>query len=395
MDVEALSRAIQVIIDRHESLRTSFAEVDGTPVQVIAASVPFEIPIDDLRQASPEAQERLVAAALRAERTTAFDLTRAPLLRMRLLQLADDRYVLIRTHHHIVSDGWSEAIFNRELGVVYAAECAGRPHPLPPLPCQYADFALWQRSATTARAIEAGLTYWCTQLAGLPERLELATDRPRPPRQTFAAASWRMTLSEPQTTALKRLCQTQQTTMYMTMLAAFAVLLSRYSGQTDIVIGSPIAHRPDPDHEHVIGMFLNTVAMRLRVDPGGSFEALLKQTRQTVLDALQYQHVPFERIVEQVAPKRSLQTTPLVQAEFAFQSVPTAPLALDNVDVVPLNSDVYRIRFDLEVRAIERNNTIDIIWLFKQDLFDAWRIEQMGKHFALILNSVSQDVVAT
>src|SRR5262249_25133477 len=271
LDHEALIRALNAVVERHESLRTHFTSVDGEAIQVIVPALTIEVPLDDLSALDEATQQRIVTAATQRESEEPFDLGRGPLLRSKLLKLAADDHILLLTFHHIVSDGWSVGVFNREFVTLYEAFHDGRENPLGPLPLQYADFALWQRSWLDKAAEGAGLAYWTSQLAGIPAQLALPTDRPRPALLTYAAGACEVTLGAEATAVLRRLTQDNQATLYMALLAAFALLMQRYSGQDDIVVGSPIANRQDTQLEHLIGFFVNALVMRVRVDPEVSF----------------------------------------------------------------------------------------------------------------------------
>ena len=391
LDVSALERAVNTIVARHESLRTHFAEVDGEPLQVIDTKLRFELPVEDLSSLGEEHQQQRIEASAREEAAAPFDLSRGPVLRMRLLKLGPLEHILLRTFHHIASDGWSEGIFSRELSALYAAFCEGRENPLPPLPIQYADFALWQRRCLADGALDQGLAYWKQQLAGIPARLELPADHPRPAVQSFAARVHRATLSEELTTALKRVSQQQQATLYMTLLAAFAVLLSRYTGQDDIVVGSPIANRQEEQLESLIGFFVNTLVLRIRIDDGMSFQDLLAQVRRTTLDAYQHQDVPFERLVGELSPERSLNSTPLFQVLFALQNTSLPEYDLRAIAVGSVVDQSPQVRFDLEVHSWEEGPRIEMHWLYSCSLFDEWRIQQMAAHFSTLLQALSEN----
>ncbi|HET8889838.1 MAG TPA: amino acid adenylation domain-containing protein, partial [Candidatus Angelobacter sp.] len=293
--------------------------------------------------------------------------------------------------HHIVSDGWSESVFNHELMVLYEALREGRENPLRPLRVQYADFALWQRRWLEGGALDRGLSYWKEQLAGIPARLELPADRPRPALQTFGGDVCRMTLSAVPVAGLKRLSQDHQSTLYMTLLAVFGMLLSRYSGQDDIVVGSPIANRQDEQLEALIGFFVNSLVMRVRPRGEMSFGELLGQVRQTALAAYEHQDVPFERLVEELSPERSLNTTPLFQVMFALQNAPMGQQRLKQLEVTPVGGGELRVRFDLEVHALESGGEITLYWQYNRDLFDRWRMEQMARHYVQMLEAVVRD----
>src|SRR6266849_6914481 len=393
LDGEALERAINTIVERHESLRTHFAAVDGEPVQVIEEGLQIAVRVEDLSGLGVEEQEEATRAAMRREVEEAFDLSRGPLLRVKVLKLGREEHILLRTMHHIVSDGWSEGVFNREFMQLYGAYRGGGggENPLAPLRVQYADYTLWQREWLEGGALEEGLAYWKEQLAGIPERLELPTDGPRPSVQTFAAEAYRISLSKELTAGLKRLSQEKGATLYMTLLAAFGVLLSRYSGQEDIVVGALIANREDAELGGLIGFFVNTLVMRVRVKPEMSFGELLGEVRRTALEAYEHQEVPFEKLVEELSPQRSLNTTPVFQVTFVLQNAPWKPQELEGLEVSAVGGDRMQVRFDLEVHAWERDGKIDVYWLYSSDLFDGWRIEQIAGHYAQVLESVTAD----
>ncbi len=391
LDLSALRRATNVVIARHESLRTTFAEIDGTPVQIIAPEGSIEIAVDDLSELDAAARHARVQDVLRREWETPFHLTRGPLVRMQLLRLGDEEHILIRTLHHIVSDGWSQGVFNRELMALYSAFREERANPLPPVAIQYADFALWQRQWLDGGVLDEGLAYWTMQLAGIPERLVLPTDRPRPVRQTFAADHHQILLRPADTLALKELSQEHHATLYMTMLAAFGALLARYSGQDDVVVGSPIANRQDEAVEDLIGFFVNALVLRLRIRPEQSFADVLRGVRQTTLDAYRHQDVPFERVVEALAPPRSLNTPPLFQVTFALQNAPAASPHLADLTVTPVIAEDLRVRFDLELHVFEYDGQLACAWIYNTALFDRWRIEQMARQHARVLAAIRTD----
>jgi amino acid adenylation domain-containing protein len=385
LDLEALERTINTIVERHESLRTHFAEVDGEPVQVIETEVRIAIPVDDLSGLREELQQQGVREALSQEAREPFGLSRGPVLRAKLLKLGKQEHILLRTMHHIVSDGWSQGIFNQEFMILYEAYREQRENPLKPLTVQYADFALWQREWLEGGALEQGLEYWKEQLAGSPERLELPTDRPRPAVQTFAAEICRMNLSAEATAALKQQSQKNQATLYMTLLAGLGVLLSHYSGQHDIVVGSPIANRQEAQLEEMIGFFVNWLVMRMKPRGEMSVRELLREVRKTALEAYSHQHVPFERLVQELSPNRALNRTPLFQVSFALQNAPWEPQRLKGLQVDPIKRDSVAALFDLEVHVWENGEELTVNWVYNLDLFDRWRIEQMAQHYQRVL----------
>ena len=391
LQLEALERAVNTIVERHESLRTHFEEVDGEPAQVIEPELRIEVPIEDFSGLPEEEAKERVMAAVRQERDEPFDMGRGPLLRMKLLKLGEQDHILLRTMHHIVSDGWSEGVFNREFTILYEAYCQRRENPLKPLEVQYADFALWQRSWLESGAMDEGLGYWKEQLAGIPERLELPTDRSRPAVQTFEAEACHVMLSAEQAAKLKQVSRENQATLYMTLLAAFGVLLARYSGQDDIVVGSPIANRQEEQLEELIGFFVNTLVMRIQLNPTMSFRELVAQVRRTSLEAYRYQDIPFERLVEELSPQRSLNTTPVFQVVFALQNMPWVSRGMKDLAVEPVAGAELRVRFDLEVHVWESSQGVRITWLYNRGLFDRWRVEQMARQYVRVLEAVVAD----
>ena len=368
---------------RHESLRTRFAEVDGDVRQVIEPVVHVDVPVDDFSAFDEPAQRAAVAAALSNARERRFDLSRGPLLRLRLLRLGSADHVLVHVVHHIVSDAWSRAVFVRDLMALYESFRQARPDPLLPLPVQYADFALWQRAHLSGAGLSRELAYWHQQLTGSPQRLDVPTDRPRPPIQTFEAERCVAVVPRERTAAVKRLAQAEHATPYM-------VLLSRYAGQDDVLVGSPIANRRDASLEELIGIFINTLVLRVRLERGMAFRDLLAQVRRTALDAYKHQDMPFERLVEDLAPHRTRSMSPLVQVLLVVQNAPEQPLALSGLIVEPMPDEGPRVRYDIEVHVHEARGELTVSWLYNRDLFDRWRIEQMAGHFTRVLDAMTE-----
>jgi non-ribosomal peptide synthetase component F/acyl carrier protein len=390
LDRQALQRAIDTIVERHEVLRTRFVEFDGQPVQSIQPELRIQVPFEDLTCLDEDARSRRLHAALCGEVEQPFNLEQGPLVRLKLLKLSDCDHVLLLTMHHIVSDGWSQWVFNRELMTLYEAYHEGRENPLEPLQVQYADFTLWQREWLTGAVMDEGLAYWQQQLAGIPQELGLPTDRPRPEERSSAAEMCYGMVTAEQVSGLKQLSRENHSTLYMTLLAGFAVLMSHYSELDDVVVGSPIANRQDARLEDLIGFFVNTLVMRVRVKPELTFRKLLLDVRRTALSAYRYQDVPFERLVEALSPKRSLNRTPIIQVMFALQNAPWVPQQLKRLQVEPIRGDQQRVRTDLEVHAFERDSEILLCWLYSRDLFDRWRIEQMVRHYLRLLEMVTR-----
>jgi hypothetical protein len=385
---DALQRALQSIFRRHEILRTRYAEVNGAPWQEIVPEMSLTVAVEELSDLSPAAQAAQIQAVLQAEAAEPFDLARGPMLRVRLLRLAAEEHVLVRTVHHIASDGWSQAVFNRELLSLYNAYRQERPDPLPPLPIQYADFAVWQREWLEGGPLQEGLSYWVRQLAGVPDFPVLPADRPRPPRQTFVAEVHYQVIPAEIVEGVKTLSQRHHATAFMTLLAAFAVVMARHTGRRDVVIGSVIANRPETQLENLIGFFANTLVLRLQVQPLQTFAALLRDTRRVTLDAYRYQDVPFERVVEAVAPVRRLDVPPLFQVGFSLQNVPAVIAKLTDVVVERVPNRSRRVRVELEVDVWERNGRFEVTWAYNRDLFDGWRIAQLALHYVRVLTLV-------
>jgi Condensation domain/AMP-binding enzyme/Phosphopantetheine attachment site/AMP-binding enzyme C-terminal domain len=389
LDVDALRRTAQTIMDRHESLRTHFKEDRGVPVQIIAPNLTLEIPMEDLSRLSPMEQERRAMEFVNHEWCEPFDLAHGPVLRLKLLKLAEEDHILLRTFHHIVSDGWSLGVFMREFRDLYEAYSQGRENPVPDLPLQFADFALWQMQEATEGLFDEDLRFWKEHLAGIPEELEIPKDRPRPPFQTYAADACGITLPVEKVAALKG-CG--RSTLYMTLLTAFAVLMHRYSSQDDIVLGSPIANRQDERLEGLIGFFANMLVMRVGVDPNAGFGELLDQVRELALEAYRHQHIPFERLVEELPVRRCLNRTPIFQVVFALQNASSGTQELKGLEIDELGTETWRVRFDLEVHALERNGQLEIVCIYNVDLFDRKRMEQMARHYERLLSAAVQDL---
>ena len=389
LDVPALRQSIQTIVQRHETLRTHFAYADGSPFQIIEPEVRIDLPIEDFSALPESEQQILVLAALNQEFERPFDLSRGPLFRMRLFKLGERDYIFLRTLHHIISDGWSQAVFNNEFMQLYEVFHKGEGNPLQPLTVQYADYAIWQRRWLTEERVASDLQYWKTHLAGIPEQLELPKDRPRQARRTYGAGVCSITVPEKTLLALKRVGHDYDATLYMTLLSTFALLLQRYSGQDDIVVGSPIANRQDSQLEKLIGFFVNSLIMRVHINAGQSFPELLAAVRGTALEAYQHQDLPFERLVEELSPERRLNAAPIFQVVFALQNAPMAAEEFRDLQIEAVAADEPRVRIDLEVHAVEHNGVLDFHWLYSRDLFDRWRMEQMAAHYLRLLEAVA------
>jgi amino acid adenylation domain-containing protein len=388
LDRAALVATLDRIIARHENLRTTFVQVDGQPVQRIAApDCGFALTLHSLGQEQQHEQVRALAAA---EAASPFDLATGPLIRGRLIQLSDREHILLVTQHHIISDGWSIDVLIREVGALYTAFSQGLPDPLPPLALQYADYAAWQRQWLQGEVLERQLDFWRSHLNGAPELLTLPTDRARPARQSYRGASVAVTLSPELSTALGSLAQRHGCTLFMTLFAGWAVLMARLSGQDDVVIGTPVANRQRLEIESLIGFFVNSLAVRVRLDDDPGVGALLERVRTTMLDAYTHQDVPFEQVVEAVQPVRSLSHSPLFQTMFTLNSASAnGALNLPGLGVAPVTVERDATHFDLSLSLTDTGagivGTID----YASDLFDADTVARMAGYFEHLLDSMA------
>ena len=395
LDLNVLQQALSEIVRRHSILRTSFQTVNGTPRQVIHPSVTIKINVVDLQQLSITERETVQKQLALEEAITPFNLEIAPLIRCSLLQLSAKKYVLFLTMHHIVSDGWSTGVLVREVSTLYQASCAGAPSPLPELPIQYADFAVWQRQWLSGSILETQLNYWRDQLHDAPSLLQLPTDRPRPVVQTYQGRTQTFTLNRDLTQKLQSLSGKSSTTLFMTLYAAFATLLYRYSGQTDILVGSPIANRNHSEIESLIGFFVNTLVLRTSFEANPSFENLLKQVRETTLNAYEHQDVPFEKVVEALQPQRSLSHFPLFGVMFVLQNAPMGEVKLPGVTLTHLDGESTTAKFDLTLSMSETDRGLVGEWEYNTDLFDGETIERMAGHFQNLLSAIVENPVAS
>ncbi|WP_292779568.1 non-ribosomal peptide synthetase [Nostoc sp. NMS9] len=389
LNIIALEQSLNELIRRHEILRTTFPTVDGQPVQVIAAPTTFTLSIHNLQGLSVQEQTDRIQQIAKSFASQPFNLAVDPLVQFTLLQLSNQEYVLLLKMHHIIYDGWSLDIFKRELSQLYAAFAQRLPNPLSELPIQYADFAVWQRQWLTGEVLERQLNYWQQQLAGVSGVLELPTDKPRPPVQSFRGRVERFQLDRDLTQRLKQLSQESDATLFMTLLAAFLVLLSRYSGQLDIVVGSPIANRNNKSIEQLIGFFTNTLVLRGDLSGNPSFADFLAQVRQTTLSAYAHQDLPFEMLVEKLQPERDLSRNPLLQVMFSLHNTLQSSWDLPGLTIQDISLPIDEmVRFDLEVHYWEVSGCLEGIWNYSADLFDATTITRIAQHFQILLRAI-------
>jgi amino acid adenylation domain-containing protein len=388
LDVDALQRSFAEVLARHESLRTVFKELDGEPVQRILAPAAAPLEVVDLRDLHEHLRESALHEWMGRAAHCVFDLERGPLLRAWLLRLAERDQVLLLTMHHIVTDGWSMQVLAREVGTLYAGFASGTPVTLPPLPVQYADFAHWQRQWLQGEALAAQLGYWRDRLAELPV-LQLPTDRPRPPVQGFRGAALSLQLPQSLSAALRQLSQRQNASLFMTLLSAFNLLLSRWSGQCDVVVGTPIANRSRVELEGLIGFFMNSLALRTDLCGDPSFTELLRRVRTATLDAYANQDVPFEKLIEELRPTRDLSRTPLFQVMFNLMPHSGQErVGFGDVGAHVIASQDTQSKFDLTLYAVD-DDRIRFRLVYNTDLFDEQRMRALLQQLELLLAQVA------
>ncbi len=392
LDAAALERSLAEIVRRHGALRTTFDEVAGEPVQVVSPAADFRLPQLDLRGLPREAREVEAARLAREESRRPFDLRHGPLVRARLLRLDAEDWALVLNLHHIVSDGWSMGVLVEESTALYAAFAAGAASPLPELPLQYLDFAFWQRRWLRGEVLDSLLAWWWEALAGAPTLLELPADRPRPAVQSWAGASEPVALPVELAAALGSLAHDEGATLFMALLAGFQALLHRYTGQDDLLVGTPVANRNHGEVEGLIGFFVNTLVLRGR--PAGTlpFRDLLHQARSASLDAFAHQDVPFEKVVDVVGVERTLAHSPLFQALLVLQNTPAKPVELPGVTFAPLDFQAGVARFDLALGVWEAEGAGIVGHLeYAAALFDASTVRRLLGHLQVLLEAATAD----
>jgi amino acid adenylation domain-containing protein len=387
LDLDVLKQTFQEIIRRHENLRTNFTTIDGKPIQIIQPVVDFEILIVDLTTLT--SSDREIPQLVEQEAEKPFNLEKDLLLRTTLLRLNSLEHIVLFTTHHIISDGWSTGILVGELATLYQTFLEGKRSPLPELSIQYADFAVWQREWLQGDRLNTQLNYWKQQLGNNPPILNLPTNYSRPNKLTYQGATEFFTLSESLTNALKTLSQTEGVTLFMTLLAAFKVLLYRHSFQEDIVVGTPIANRNYQEIESLIGFFVNTLVLRTKLDSNSSFRDLLQQVKEITLGAYSHQDLPFEQIVEELKPERHLNRNPLFDVMFVLQNAPEEELKLPELTINSLAEDNQTIQFDLTLSLRESDRGLTGAIDYSTDLFNADTIKRMIGHFQTLLESIT------
>ena len=390
LDVDALTKALKAIVARHEGLRTTFQIVDGSPVQVVN-EFSLDVPLVDLSQQEESDREHKAITILRREARTPFDLSSGPLIRAILLRMAEQDHILLVTMHHIVTDGWSVGIFHRELTELYEAFIANRLSPLAELPIQYIDYSVWHRQWFDGNVYQSQLNYWKKQFASLPPALELPTDYPRPNIQAhraFRGAQQTLTLSADLTRRLRQTCQKESVTLFMMLMAAYQILLYRYTGEEDIVVGTPIAGRQQPEMEDLIGLFINTIAMRANLSGDPTAREFLNRVKQVSLGAYAHQDLPFERLVKELQPERTLSHNPLFQVMFVLQSEEIPPLQLSGLKAEHFRVDNVMANFDLTLDIVEKDDQLICLFESNADLFRNETVRRMMEHFENVLEGI-------
>ena len=385
LNVDALRQSIEEIVRRHEILRTRFPSQGDQAWQAVDPPGPIELPVEEV---GPDVH--LLPQRIGEEVARPYHLERGPLFRPCLFRVAPDHHVLLVTMHHIVSDGWSIGVLVGELSTLYAAFAEGRPSPLPELEIQYGDFARWQRHHLDSQTIENSLSFWRQALDGVPS-LELPSDRPRPARKTYTGSQAHFGLPEELTAGLREFSRARHATLFMTLLAAFKVLLARYSRQTDFAVGIPIANRNRQEWEPLVGFFVNALAVRADLSGDPTFTELLARVRETCVEVYTHQDLPFEKLVEELRVPRDPSRTPLFQVMFALQNAPTGDLKLPGLvlESLPVESDAAK--FDLAMLLNESGSDLHGLIEFNTDLFDRGTIERLAANFSILLNGILRD----
>ncbi len=391
LNVAALEQSLTEIIARHETLRTTFSTVNSQPVQLVSPPGPFRLPVFDLSDLHGAAQEEKVRQLVREEAANGFDLKTGPLLRVRLLRLNEREHVLLLTMHHIVSDGWSMGVLVRELCALYEAFLQGGESPLAPLAVQYADYAQWQREHLAGEVLKQQLQYWREQLAGAPALLEFPTDRPRPAVQSFRGARESVRLGAELTRELQALSRAEGVTLFMTLLAGFAVLLWRCTGRQDIVVGTDVANRNRKETEGLIGFFINQLVLRVDLSGNPTGSQLLSRVREITLGAYDRQDVPFDKVVETVRPARSLQYSPLFQIKLCLQNMRPEKIDLRGLSLSLLKNESTTSQLDFTLNLVEDEQELKGIAEYNTDIFNSGTIQRLLERFKFVLSCIARN----
>lgn len=388
LDITALQQSLTEIMRRHEALHTIFPVVEGHPVQLVIKPIALEVEQIDLRDLPVDAREAEANRLINQKVREPFQVSHEPLMRAYLLQKEDQEHLLLINIHQLIFDRWSTEVFQHELSVLYTTYCQGQPSSLPESAIQYADFTIWQQQWLQTEAVQNQLARWKQHLAGVPALLELPTDHPRPRRQTFQGTQHHFTLSVSLLQDLRGLSQRTGCSLFMTLLAAFEVLLHCYTGQEDLVIGTPIAGRTHSETEHLIGFFVNTLALRADLSGNPTFRELLERVREETLNAYAHQEVPFGYLVKELQPQRDPSYLPLVQVMFVLQNTPRATLEMTGISTRPLLVDSVTADFDLTLEFTETADGLVGMLKYSTDLFENNTITRMGVHMQTLLEGI-------
>jgi amino acid adenylation domain-containing protein len=389
LDVAALTNGLNEIVRRHAVLRTTFSVSDGEPVQVVAPGLNVSLPVQKLRDLPETEREAELQSLATTEAEKSFDLARGPLLRAALIQLDEHDHVLLVTIHHILSDAWSNSILIGEIAALYTSFVTGKPAALPELPIQYADFSAWQRKWLQSEVFQRQLSYWKQKLTGAPAVVELPADYPRPPARTFRSGTELLLLPESLSQNLNVLSRQQRVTLFMVLLAAFKILLGRYNGQDDIVVGSPIAGRNRVETRGMIGCFLNTLVLRTDLSGSPTFLELLARVRKTTVEGYSYQDLPFEKLLEELQPERDLSRTPLFNVFINMLNLRGGNVELPGLEVEFLTPPEVGAKFDLTLYIREQNQQIALEAVYNADLYKPERIAEMLRQFEHLLSQIA------
>ncbi|HEX2271294.1 MAG TPA: amino acid adenylation domain-containing protein, partial [Pyrinomonadaceae bacterium] len=390
LNLAALAQSFTEVVRRHEVLRTRFAAREGSPVQIIGPSLPAPLPIVDLSGLPHSRAEVELERLARLEAQRAFDLSQDALLRTKVLRVSPDEHVVLVTMHHIVSDGWSIGVLVKEVAALYEAYAKGSAVTLKPLAVQYVDYAHWEREWLQGAVLAEQLAYWKDQLADAPV-LELPSDRPRPPVPSYRGAYESFELDQELTAGLNALSRRLDATLFMTLLAAWQALLHRYSGQSDIVVGTPIANRHQAETEELIGFFVNMLALRTDLSGNPTFAELVQRVRERALGAYAHQALPFEKLIEELQPERDTSHSPLVQVVFALQNAPHGDLTALDLKLNYVEVETSTAKYDLVVNVYEIEDKLSIVYTYSTDLFDAASVQRLGRHFKALLAAVIEN----
>ncbi|WP_139488459.1 non-ribosomal peptide synthase/polyketide synthase [Brevibacillus dissolubilis] len=393
LDAQAWEASLQAVIARHESLRTTFSDINGQAIQVIHPQIDWEMGFCDLRHLPAEHKEEEVQRLASMDADQPFNLSQGPLLRASLIRTEEETHIFLLNIHHIISDGWSMGILMNELLTIYEATLNGETADLPALPIQYADYSVWQRDWLQGEVLEKQLSYWKEKVSGCEPLLALPTDRPRPAMQTYEGSRHTVTFSADLSEQLQALCREENATLFMTLLAAFQTLLYRYTGQQDILVGSPVAGRSHQETESLIGFFINTLVMRTDMSEEPTFRELLARVRETALEAYAHQDLPFEKLVDELQLERSLSYTPLFQVMFALQNFQLASEQAAGIRISSYETEQDEVtsKFDITLTMVETTDGLMATFEYNRNLFDQATIERMVEHFRTLLESITAD----